>query len=210
MFNHFQSLFQRVRQLDRWSCLYLVCLVVGLGWVVFGLILLTQSGRNQIESSPAPAVGDTTGLGQVMVDVAGGVNRPGVYQLGYGSRVGEAISEAGGLTAEVDTQSLIKTLNLAEKVTDGQKIVIPIRQSQVAESLAEGVGVTSASDSLGDDGLISLNEATAKELETLPGIGAKKAADLIAGRPYASIEAAQPTAKMSDAQWSEIEKLVSL
>jgi len=212
MFTHLSHFLHQLRQLDRLSLTYLTLLIIGLGWVFFGLVLLTFSSRNQVElSNSQEQSGSESELGQVMIDVSGAVQKPGVYKLSYGSRVAEAISAAGGLKPEADNQTLIQNLNLAEKVSDGQKIFIPffraeLKTEAVMRTASESEVITTNSNSA----LISLNQASAKELETLPGIGAKKANDLIAGRPYTNLESAQTVAKLSDAQWLEIKSQLKL
>lgn len=102
----------------------------------------------------------------VWVYVCGSVNCPGVYELSEGSRITDAIEAAGGMTEEAaDTY-----LNLAETLSDGQKIEVP--------SLEEAKALTEAGKT-GAAGLVNLNRATEEELMTLSGIGASKAKEII-------------------------------
>lgn len=102
----------------------------------------------------------------VWVYVCGSVNCPGVYELSEGSRITDAIEAAGGMTEEAaDTY-----LNLAETLSDGQKIEVP--------SLEEAEALTEARKT-GAAGLVNLNRATEEELMTLSGIGASKAKEII-------------------------------
>lgn len=57
------------------------------------------------------------------VHVAGAVKRPSLYLLSPGSRVMQAIKAAGGPTAKADLDSV----NLAEKVKDGEKVYVPVK-----------------------------------------------------------------------------------
>ena len=67
----------------------------------------------------------------VWVYVCGSVKHPGVYELSEGSRITDAIEAAGGMTEEAaDTY-----LNLAETLSDGQKIEVPSLEE--AEVLTE-------------------------------------------------------------------------
>jgi competence protein ComEA len=63
----------------------------------------------------------------IKVDVSGQVNKPGVYSLAQDSRVEDAIKAAGGVTRLADGNYLTKTINLAQKISDGAKIYIPTR-----------------------------------------------------------------------------------
>ncbi len=130
----------------------------------------------RIESAAAPADGprSASGIGAsspsptpgvIVVDVAGWVRSPGVYQLSQGARVVDAIQRAGGARAGADLTSI----NLAALLSDGEQIVVG--------KPGEGVGGSSAGSgsSLGGagpgGGLINVNTATLDELESLPGIG---------------------------------------
>ena len=102
----------------------------------------------------------------VCVYVCGEVISPGVYELRAESRIGEAIEAAGGMTGEAAST----WLNLAERITDGQKIEVPSKEQ--AEELLD----KSAQE---ENGLINLNTATAEQLMTLRGIGESKAEDIL-------------------------------
>ena len=67
--------------------------------------------------------------------VAGAVRRPGVYRLGAGKRVEDAVARAGGATAKGDPNAI----NLAAKVADGQQVVVP-RRGVAAAPAASGAG----------------------------------------------------------------------
>ena len=125
-----------------------------------------------------------------MVDVAGAVSRPGLYALPPGSRVADAIRAAGGYGPRVDAAAAAATLNLAEILHDGAKLVVPERGAgRPASSGSAGVGTGGAGGAA--NGLIDLNRASATELDTLPGIGPVTAAKIIAAReerPFQAID----------------------
>lgn len=125
----------------------------------------------------------------VIIHIDGAVQAPGVYELKEGARTNDAVAKAGGLTEQADTS----TVNLAAKLTDGQKIHIPTHEeaeASASSSTASGVD-TSNNSSLGTS-LVNINSATAEELDTLPGVGPSTAATIIQDRetsgPFYSIE----------------------
>jgi competence protein ComEA len=102
----------------------------------------------------------------VVVHVAGAVQRPGVYRLPAGSRVDDAVERAGGGGARAE----LEAVNLAARLADGQQVVVPERGPEggaplVAESETEGP--------------ISLGTATVEQLDTIDGIGPVTAQDII-------------------------------
>jgi competence protein ComEA len=105
--------------------------------------------------SVRPAVG-----GQLVVDVVGGVRRPGLYRLPHGARIADAVSRAGGATAKAQ----LELVNLAAPVADGEQVVVPRRGSG---GPATAGGPASAATS----GPVSLSTATLEQLDGLPGIG---------------------------------------
>lgn len=135
--------------------------------------------------TPAPALEQVVVpvSGTLTVDVSGAVQNPGVYKLPVGSRVGEAINIAGGLSTSADPVFVNKALNQAQKVSDGMKIYIPV----VGESAAAGT-TTVLTASATSSQLINLNSASASELDNLPGVGTVTAQKIISNRPYTSVQ----------------------
>ena len=84
----------------------------------------------------------------IYVHVAGAVKHPSLYTLAPGSRVMQAIKAAGGPAAKAD----LDAINLAEKVRDGEKVYVPLRQPQTA--MVDPPGNTLGHDSIipSDDG----------------------------------------------------------
>ena len=122
---------------------------------------------------PAPAakpagvrVARGGGGGAAYVHVTGAVRRPGVYRVPSWARLDAAIRRAGGATARADVQGV----NLAAKVADGQQVIVPLRVSE-AGTAATGAPGTGAAAPAPASGPISLNTATAEQLDELEGIG---------------------------------------
>lgn len=107
---------------------------------------------------------------KILVDVKGAVKAPGVYSLLLDDRVIDAITIAGGYTAEADSTHI----NHAQKLVDEMVIYVP----KIGEDISgEQVTTVSSSAASGQasSGKLNLNAATEAELTTLPGIGPAKA-----------------------------------
>lgn len=59
------------------------------------------------------------------VHITGAINRPGYYQLPRATRVFDAVQAAGGMTDAADDNAI----NLAERLRDDMKIVVPEKQA---------------------------------------------------------------------------------
>jgi competence protein ComEA len=121
-------------------------------------------------------------LSEIIIDVEGEVENPGVYRLPTGSRVFEAIKAAGGVTANADASDL----NQARLLSDGEQIYLFAKSPK-----SSGSKSTSKVKPKGSS-LVLLNRATAKEFEALDGIGPVLASRIISFRkangPFATIE----------------------
>lgn len=134
----------------------------------------------------------------LVVEVAGAVERPGVYRLERGKRVDDVLLAAGGITPDADRQWLEKTLNKAAKISDGQKIYIPSKE-EIEKITSQQSGILSANDYGGyqnssliffdqTEEKVNINSATSLELEKLWGIGRITAQKIIDHRPYSTVE----------------------
>ncbi len=117
----------------------------------------------------------------LVVDISGAVEKPGVYKLPSSSRVEAVLIAAGGVSGNADRSWMDKFLNRAGKLSDGQKIYIPTAGEQ-------GYQTASSTFSSKEEGLVNINTATLKELDTLPGIGLTYAQNIIEHRPYSNVE----------------------
>ncbi|WP_337089958.1 helix-hairpin-helix domain-containing protein [Leuconostoc pseudomesenteroides] len=106
----------------------------------------------------------------IMVDVKGAVNKPGVYQVDTSDRVQSVILKAGGQRTEAD----MTQVNLAQRLTDGQVLYVPIKGEQVPTNFANEAVASSQTKTT-----INLNTATKEELQNLEGIGEKKADQIL-------------------------------
>ena len=133
-----------------------------------------ENASSEIKDSEYPEADDTGKT--VFVYVCGAVCQPGVYELSAQSRAYEAVAMAGGLLENARSDAV----NLAEVLTDGQKLHIPYIGE---DAVAEASGQTTATDSKeATDATVNINTATVDMLMTLKGIGQTRAEDIIAYR----------------------------
>ncbi len=128
---------------------------------------------------------------EIVVEISGQVEMPGVYRLQNGSRVEDLIIAAGGISADADRNWLDKTLNRAAKLLDGQKLFIPkIGEQSLGGSAknSEDIKVYQSSNGVWGSGLVNINTASLSELDTLEGIGPKYGQSIIEHRPYSNSE----------------------
>lgn len=148
---------------------------------------------------------------EVKVDVSGAVIDPGVYTLSSSSRVEDAIKAAGGVTGAVDPVYLSKSVNLAQKVSDGMKIFIPPNYSPGSSSgqASAGQSTSLATSGVAGQSVINVNEASLAELDKLPGVGPVGAQKIIDGRPYESIEELFTKKAVTRSVYEKIKEMVS-
>ena len=117
------------------------------------------------EATAAPGAAGAAAGGEVTVDVAGQVRRPGIVVL----------DAAGGVRPRVDTTNI----NLARVLVDGEQILVgAARAAPVPPAGAAPPGGGAAAPGP----LLNLNLATQAELEELPEVGPVTAQAIIAWR----------------------------
>ncbi len=163
-----------------------------------------------------PAAG-LQALGRIKVEIAGAVKKPGIYELDLGQRRADALTAAGGLDQEASLVFMAKTFNLSSTLEDSEKIYIPYvweEQWQLTafKPTAQEVENKSAENNVTEatSKLISINTADSKTLESLPGIGEKRAGDIISNRPYASINELISKAVLTETIFQSIKELISI
>lgn len=167
-----------------WLPLYL-----GLGGLVlvvlaFFLLKLNKQPEVQVEVISA----DETGA-KIVVDLQGAVQNPGVYEMKSGDRLQDLLTKGGGLSANADRDWVSTNLNLALKLTDGQKVFIPAKAISSIENNQSSANQKGESSVLGAESeKVNINIATITQLDSLPGIGPARGQAIIDNRPYASVD----------------------
>lgn len=140
----------------------------------------------------------------VVVHVAGAVNRPGVVVLSPDARVKDAVDAAGGAVAGAD----LARVNLAAELVDGSQIYVPLVGEDPPGPVDGGQGL----DAPG--GLVDVNTADAAALETLPGIGPATAAAIIEHRqthgPFTAVEGLLDVNGIGEAKLAALVDLVQV
>lgn len=185
---------------------------MGVGVLIYGLwgVLATEKATVEIVRGDEQTNEITNQqTSEIIVDVAGAVEKPGVYKLPGGSRIGDALVMAGGLAEGADRNWVAKTINLAEMVKDGGKVFIPEKRITEREtpSQSSGEGVTLGSQ---NSKLININTASLGELDGLSGIGEVRAKAIIANRPYGNTEELVSKAKIPQSVYEKIKDQISI
>jgi len=178
---------------------------VVIGFLGVGLLLLTigEPRGEPIQLSPPPT------SAPLIIHITGAVNKPGVYSLPTGSRVGEAIDVAGGLAGDADA-SLI---NLAKIVEDGIQIWVPYQVEEIV--IPDNPQIVSGEPApIHSPNKININTAAQSELETLSGIGPVIAKAIIQYRlengPFEKIEEIQGVSGIGPVTFEKIRANISI
>ncbi|WP_107070974.1 ComEA family DNA-binding protein [Streptomyces cyaneogriseus] len=165
-----------------------------------------EQGRRAVpepadEGSGAP--GSTAGA-EIVVDVTGKVREPGIHRLPAGSRVADALRAAGGVRPGTDTGGL----NRARFLVDGEQVVVggpapaPVPMPGASAGAATGAPATP----------LSLNTATAEQLETLPGVGPVLARHIVDHRTrnggFRSVEELRDVNGIGERRFADLRNLV--
>ena len=143
--------------------LILFALTIGLAGFYF------LNSRPQVESVAIKEVTPMVALvapADLIINVAGKVRNPGVYQLPPGSRVIDAIKAAGDQLKGVD----ISDINLARTLVDGEQILVGSVKYSSGKIIIKKIS---------PDNPLDINRATLAQLDTLPGIGPVTAGRII-------------------------------
>ena len=161
--------------------------LLGVG-VLSAVTIAINRSKPTVEIIPVQEA-EPSGTLEIVVDVAGAVEKPGLYRLPREARGNDALVAAGGFSADADRNWVEKYINLAQLLSDGIKLYIPT----VSEDLsAETLGSNNPADAGGavigyQTQTINVNTASLAELDSLWGIGEKRAQAIIDNRPYGNL-----------------------
>ncbi|GAB3459482.1 hypothetical protein GCM10027570_43640 [Streptomonospora sediminis] len=164
---------------------------------------LADTGRSVAAPSPPAATGPAA---DITVHVGGDVRSPGVVTLPAGSRVADALDEAGGAAPDADPG----TLNLARPLVDGEQILLGAPAGTppaAAPGPAPPAGGAAPANTP-----IDLNTATTGQLQELPGVGPVLAERIIAFRTenggFASVDQLREVSGIGEQRLADLSGLV--
>jgi competence protein ComEA len=172
---------------------------------ILGRINVTQPSPNASTIHNQPSIGTFEAIehaqtANIYIQIDGEVLKPGLYMLKRGERVLELLKLAG-----VGRKADLNSINLADKLEDGQKIVIEkmFEASKNAVLVDGGATVSNVQTSK-----VNLNTADEKELDSLPGIGPAMAAKILEYRKtkgrFQAIEDLKKVGGISDKKLSAL------
>lgn len=172
--------------------------------------------------------------GEIAVYVCGAIRHVGVFRLAPGSRVVDAVAQAGGLAGDADPEAI----NLAEPLVDGMKIDVPKKGARPSMYSFDGGGATyevastgssatgssshrsthhrssgrSGASKLQPGQTVDVNSASESELERLPGVGPSLARRIIeyreANGPFATPDDLQNVSGIGPSKFAKMEAFV--
>ena len=175
-----------------------------------------ETAENSVTGISAKEEAESSGQEKIpekcFVHICGEVNDPGVYELTAGSRIYEAVEAAGGFTGEAAEDSL----NLAQKISDGQQIIILSREEAARRSESQKKEPLSGQQAGTDKtpGPVNINTASRELLMTLNGIGESRADDIIRYREesggFKRIEDIMKVPGIKDAAFQKIKDSITV
>ena len=175
-------------------------LIMGVGLLVLSSFVVFRGSSKEVIA--APLIPIEVSIPEVTVDVAGAVNNPGVYSLPAQSRVIDALRAAGNSV----TGSDLSDLNLARVVKDGEQIYVnPTVRTVNGKRIIKKVIPR---------GPININRASAKEFDSLVGIGPVIARRIVEYRrvngPFMAIEDLEKVSGIGSAKFEELKSKISV
>lgn len=139
-------------------------------WVFLGILLIIAAVRVFMPAKSPVEFQDTSNNQGIVVYITGAVAKPGMLQLPLDARLDDALK-----AAEVSAEADLNTINPAQKLKDGQKIIVPVKSLMEENDAVQGKPPVSADSqskaSSSSIGKININTAGLAELDNIPGIG---------------------------------------
>ena len=181
--------------------IYIIAITIILGLIAFNIYTLTLIDYEE-EETIIPVTNKEKPIQKIKVDIKGEINAPGVYELNKNDRVNDLINKAGGITKNGDTS----IINLSKKLEDEMLVIIYSKNevnklktntNQTPKDICPKINnacpekeletITEKENQQAKENnneknvttKISINKATAKELQNLDGIGEAKAEAIV-------------------------------
>lgn len=162
-------------------------ILIGFGVLTYKINIFSSGDKIEVLESTTD---NQNSQSEIVVEIAGSVEKPGVYKLPKDARINDLIISAGGISVNADREWIDKYINKAAKLQDGQKIYIYHSGELSAKTSGDiklDQGVLGSSIQINEN-LVNINTASQSTLEKLNGIGPVYATNIIEHRPYSNVE----------------------
>jgi competence protein ComEA len=140
---------------------------------------------------------------KIYIHVSGAVKLQGVFQLKSGDRMIDLLK-----MAEITQDADLDSINLAELLSDGQKIFVPCRKYA---NISDNSGVPQGKN---QQNKVNINIADEKELDSLPGIGLTTAKRIVEHRQkirsFSNIEQIKDVQGITKKKFESLKPLIAV
>lgn len=168
-----------------------------------------EESKNDIEEKENKEEPKEMGTG-IFVHIDGWIQNPGVYEIKENDRVNTIIEKAGGLKEGAS----IKSINLAARLSDGDKIYIPNREEEKQIETTEVKGNNTGTVKITKNNKININKASITELKQITGIGESTANKIIDYREnvgkFKKIEDIKEVKGIGDSKYESIKDKITI
>lgn len=168
-----------------------------------------EESKNDIEEKENKEETKEMGTG-IFVHIDGWIQNPGVYEIKENDRVNTIIEKAGGLKEGAS----IKSINLAARLSDGDKIYIPNREEEKQIEITEVKGNNTGTVKITKNNKININKASISELKQITGIGESTANKIIDYRDnvgkFKKIEDIKEVKGIGDSKYESIKDKITI
>ncbi len=143
--------------------IYLICIII----ILLSIISISFQYINRKNTISINSKTFENKEDKIAIYITGEIKKPGVYYMDKNSRLENIIDLSGGTTEDAD----ISKINLAQKLNDSDKIIIPKKEVKVVDEDNEDYiqDYDENNENIGQK--ININKAGLEELMNIPGIG---------------------------------------
>ena len=158
-------------------------------------------------SAVAPLLASAGKPAQIYVHISGAVVREGLYKLNKGDRLIDLL-KLSGVAGNADLDSV----NLAEVLSDSQRVFIPKRALAAAQDTR--ISSPSSKKTEKKSSIVNINRANEQEMDSLPGIGPAMAKRIVDYRKekgmFSSIDELKEVPGISEKKFEKLKTCISV